>query len=223
MYAREYEGKKLSFEASGGLLHSSLVMQDKQTDSYWAIMKGEAIAGKFKGTELRELPYAQKVQWKDWRGKHPNTLVLSVNGREDVPSSPYSEYFSSAQGFRGTTAKDDRLPTKEPIFAFEFQGEAFAIPHKAIAGGKTVHINGLNLFLYRPEKAALFKSTVVYESEDGGFEKNNGKWIHTQSGCMFNPQTEKFEGQKVCPKQFAGFDTFWYTWSLSNPDTKLLD
>ncbi len=83
MYSRRYDGQLLTFEASGGLINSSLVMQDRETNSYWAIMKGEAIAGLKKGTELAELPLGKKMKWKRWKRKHPDTLVLSVNGTED--------------------------------------------------------------------------------------------------------------------------------------------
>ena len=75
-------------------MNASLVMQDFETDSYWAIMRGESIAGEFKGTKLKELPFGKKAMWKDWVKEHPNTVVLSVNGREDGPDG-YQRYFSS--------------------------------------------------------------------------------------------------------------------------------
>ena len=56
MYGREYAGRELRFEASGGLLNAALVMQDKETGSYWAIMEGESLAGDYAGTRLEELP-----------------------------------------------------------------------------------------------------------------------------------------------------------------------
>ena len=102
----------MRFEASGGLINSSLVMQDKETDSYWSIMEGESIAGEFDGTKLKELPVTHKVRWKDWVALHPETLILSLNGREDVRRNVYDEYLKSDQGFRGARAVDKRLKTK---------------------------------------------------------------------------------------------------------------
>ena len=81
MYGREYEGQTLRFEASGGLMHGSLVMVDKETDSYWSIMKGSSVAGQLHGTRLDEMPLGVKAQWKDWAEQHPETLVLSVDGQ----------------------------------------------------------------------------------------------------------------------------------------------
>ena len=223
MYDRDYKGKTLRFEASGGLINSSLVMQDFETDSYWAIMSGESIAGEFKGTKLVELPISKKMKWQDWVKLHPNTLVLSVAGREDG-HNPYGSYFSSSEGFRGTSAKDRRLPTKEPIFAFRWNGKNYAVAQKSIRGGKAYKLNGINVFFYRPKKAEMFHSTVVYTTIGDGFKQTDGEWVDRTSGCVFNPETEQFDGNaEKCPKRrIVGFDTFWYNWSLANPDTEVL-
>ncbi len=204
-------------------MNSSLVMQDFETDSYWAIMEGRAVAGKLKGTQLKELPIGEKARWRDWVKRYPNTLVLSVNGREDAPMA-YRDYFNSSRGFRGQAARDRRLQTKTPIFAFRYQGKPYAIPHKQVEGGRAVTMEGLHLFLYRRKKAPMFESTVVYQSTESGFEQRNGVWVHSASGCRFDPESGAFigEGDRACPPRFVGFDTFWYNWSLNNPETELL-
>lgn len=225
MYSRSYEDKDLTFEPSGGLLNGSLVMQDKQTDSYWSIMTGEGIGGKFKGKKLKELPVSQKMQWKDWKKLHPNTLVLSVNGKEDEPYNPYDPYFESREGFRGLTAKDRRLETKTPIFAFELNGKKYAVPFRKFEGGNSFKIGDVYLFLYRPSNVQMFYSTFAFKSTSGkGFIKKDGKWHDAESGCVFNPRKGTFEGGgKTCPQAMEGFDTFWYNWSLTNPDTEVLE
>ena len=210
---------KINFEASGGLIHSSLVMQDFETDSYWAIMQGEAIAGKFKGTKLRELP-GEKMRWKDWVTKHPNTEVLSIGGKEEGADT-YKRYFSSKGGFRGEKAKDKRLQTKEPIFSFRYEGQSYAVPYSAIEGGEVYELGEIRLFFYRSKNAPLFASTTVFKS-DSDFTRMDGEWVHSASGCKFDLEKEIFFGEGSCPERFNGFDTFWYNWSLSNPDTKLL-
>ena len=102
-------------------MHAALVMRDKETDSYWSIMTGDAIAGDLRGTRLEEWSLGEKAQWKDWVARHPNTLVLSVNGEEHVENNPYDNYFSSDSGFRDIAARDDRLETKAPVFTFQLK------------------------------------------------------------------------------------------------------
>ena len=84
MYDRNIDDTVYEFEPSGALYHSALVMMDRQTDSYWAMMSAKAIGGPKQETPLTELPLAHKTTWADWREQHPNTLVLIVDGKTHV-------------------------------------------------------------------------------------------------------------------------------------------
>jgi len=222
MYDRQYEGQIFTFEPSGGLINASLVMQDFETNTFWSIMTNEAIEGEKKGTKLKELPIAVKVQWEDWVKKYPKTLVLSVEGVEDA-NSGYISYFNSPDGFRGIRANDERLPSKKPIFAFEYQNKKYAIANELIEGGKVFDLGSLRIFLYRPEGADMFYSTVAFQTKSLGFSRVEDRWIEIGSECVFDAETETFKnGVTICPERFSGFDTFWYTWSLNNPKTELL-
>lgn len=220
MYSREYGDRVLSFEASGGLWNSSLVMQDKETDTYWSIMSGTAIGGEMSGTELTELPVSEKARWDEWRERHPDTLVLSVRGNEHAPDA-YRGYWEDPRGFRGQEAEDDRLDTKEPIYAFELGGAAHAVPMSAVEGGGAFHLDaGPHVFLYREPGAELFESTAAYLSP-AGFERRDGTWVETGTGARFDTETRRFTGGDVEP--LVGFDTFWYTWSLTHEDPVILE
>ena len=197
-------------------------MQDRETDTFWSIMTGEAIGGELKGTKLVELPVGEKRQWKEWFKKHPDTLVLSVNGNEDRPPA-YESYFNSMEGFRGARAQDTRLKTKAPVFAFHFAGQMYAVAHEKIEGGKIFNIDNTKLFLFRSVGSSIFQSTTAYQITVGNFIKINDQWVHTDSGCIFDSDNAVFpDGNLPCPKRFQGFDTFWYNWSLSNPATIIL-
>lgn len=210
---------ELNFEASGGLVNSSLVMQDKETDSYWSIMKGSSTAGQFSGTPLVELPVSEKTSWADWVAKHPDTKVLSVNGAEHARDG-YERYWDDPKGFRGQSADDKRLETKAPIFAFEHGGNRFAVAHDTFEGGHVVDLgDGALLFLYRGEGAATFKSSAAFLSR-AGFVQDGGAWTELESGAKFDPATGKFDGEV---EPMLGFDTFWYNWSLNNPNTEVLE
>ena len=221
MYDREYEGRELQFEVSGGLLHSSLVMLDAQTNSYWALLKGESIAGDFKGTRLRELPVSQKMMWGDWRALHPDTLVLSVEGVENVKENYYADYFTSKKGFRGATATDDRLSTKTPVFTFRLGSEAYAVAFRALRGGASFQVGDSVVFLYRPKKAKIFYSTVAFVLSESRYRKGEKGWYEEATGAVFDPGSGDFQGEAT-GRRLVGFDTFWYNWSLNNPETRVL-
>lgn len=223
MYSREYRGRSINFEASGGLIDASLVMQDKETDTYWSIMKGKAIGGELEGHPLVELPVTSKVQWKDWLRRHPETLVLSVEGREDYPGDAYEDYLVSDAGFMGTEATDKRLKTKEEIFAFDLAGKKFAVPFRVSEGGAVFKIDDVHVFLYRPFSSEVYSSTMAFRTDQGSFGYDEGRWVHERSGSAFSPESQEFVGSGVPPlHRMTGFDTFWYTWSALNPGTEIL-
>ncbi len=224
MYDREYQGKELNFEPSGGLMPAALVMQDKETDSYWSIMTADAIAGDLKETTLKELPVSTKAQWKIWFAMHPDTVVLSVDGREHIENNPYDKYFSSEDGYRSFQATDKRLSTKTPIYAFQRAGRKYAVPFKLYQGlGAGFALpGGYQIFLFRPYNVAIFHSTIAFITDGPGFAWEDGKWKERSSGAIFDSKVGTFIGATAAVQRLRGFDTFWYNWSLTHPDTKIL-
>lgn len=93
MYGRKVGERTLSFGHEGVLYRRSFVMYDRETDSLWVHVTGEAIKGELKGTQLEFVP-SEVVAWKTWRLEHPDTLVLL--GKKDL-------------GFMGTFSLADRF------------------------------------------------------------------------------------------------------------------
>jgi len=228
VYARRYGEDVFTFEASGGLIQGSLIMNDDETGSYWSIMRGLAIAGSKAGQSMQELPGMEKTTWADWFARHPETQVLSVDGREHIPgSSPYANYFGSEEGFRGLSASDGRLPTKDSIYAFQIDERPIAVPHTAFFGGAALLVPEQAgsparwVFLHRAPGASMFRSTSAWISSTG-FERRGERWAETGSGAVFDAERGRWSetpGSELAPLQ--GFDTFWYVWSLAHPDTKV--
>jgi len=194
VYGRRAGEQVLTLEASGALEQASLVMRDRETDSWWSLMESAAIGGPLDGTRLEELPVSEKTTWGAWRAAHPETLVLSVDGREHDETDPYANYFTSDGTFRGMAVADDRLPAKEAVYAFHLDGEAWAVPHAAFEGGAEFPLpDGRVVELRRPEGASIFASSEAWLVEGDGERKRLG-----------------------------GFDTYWYTWVGVNEGSGLL-
>lgn len=220
MYGRKYGNHELTFEASGGLINASLVLQDRETDTYWSIMAGKAISGLKAGTQLKELSLGKKMRWADWKKMHPDTRVLSVYGQEDSRDS-YKDYWKNQKGYRGIAATDKRMKTKEPIFAFKLDGVPYAVAQKKLTNGVSFKAGDLQLFFYRGKKDKLFASTAAFSGSN--FIKKGNQWVDAQSDCIFDASAGRFSGTSGrCPTPLTGFDTFWYNWSLNNPETKIL-
>jgi hypothetical protein len=190
-------------------------MRDRETDSWWSIMTSEAIGGELDGADLVELPLGEKTTWGEWVQRHPETLVLSVDGKEHEPVNPYDNYFGSDGTFRNLEVADDRLPPKEPIFSFRHAGRPVAVPHSAFEGGRLFllpDLLGKRLLLYRAEGAPMFASTRAYLVDDelvAGTEDPKSLLARIDGGAG-----------GVGPVE--GFDTFWYNWIAVNEGSELL-
>jgi hypothetical protein len=217
VYGRQVGERQLSFEASGALLDASLVMRDRETDSWWSIMSSSAIGGELEGTGLETLPQSEKTTWKSWVSRHPDTLVLSVEGEEHVDNNPYDNYLGSEGTFRDLEVDDDRLAAKEPIYTFWHDGSPWAAPHVAFAGGRLFSASALGdraVLLYRTPDAPIYESTR-------GWLVGPEPAIRELAIPELLAQAEAGTSQSIEP--LPGFDTFWYTWVAVNDETGILD
>jgi len=197
-------------------MDASLVMRDRETDSWWSIMTSDAIGGELDGTDLVELPRSEKATWKDWRGRHPGTLALSVEGEEHVENNPYDNYFTSESTFRDLEIEDHRLAPKDPIYSFWWRDEPYAVPHTAYAGGRVLEVEGWGdnrLFLYRGKKASIFESSQAWIVPDALVE---------QAKKPRDLLELVMEDGASGAERLTGFDTFWYNWVSVNGNTHLV-
>ena len=87
------DGSSLLFGSSGLLYRSNKLMYDQATLSLWSNLTGEPVAGRLvgKGIELPVLPLTV-TSWKDWRRRHPETTVVSLDTgykRDYTPGAAY--------------------------------------------------------------------------------------------------------------------------------------
>ena len=115
-------------------------MWDRQTQSWWQQLTGEAIAGELAGARLSVVP-AQIVSWSVFAGAYPDGLVLdrpTASGR--YGSNPYVGYDAlNSHPFLYPPPTDPRLPPKERVAAVEINGQAAAFPYSRLAEERVVH------------------------------------------------------------------------------------
>jgi Protein of unknown function (DUF3179) len=86
-------GEPYTFGTSGDLVNSNLLMYDRQTQSRWPQLLGQAILGPSRGQTLAQLPL-EWTSWGRWRSAHPDTLVLSTHtgALRNYGTDPYGSY-----------------------------------------------------------------------------------------------------------------------------------
>ena len=127
-FDRRVGERTLSFGTTGNLRNSDLVMYDRQGQSWWQQITGEAVVGELAGTMLRVIP-SQILSWAQFKRLHPAGGVLSTHTGYDRPygSNPYAGYDRpNSTPFALGGEPDRTLPPKERVTAVQ-TGERSAV------------------------------------------------------------------------------------------------
>ena len=226
MYSREIGGKEYTFGVSGKLIMNALAMYDRQTESLWGQILGEAITGPLKGTKLEFVP-ALHTSWADWKAEHPDTLAL-VKGYSGV-RDPYDGYYQSPEaGVLGETNLDDRLYVKEFVIGAERNGEAVAYPFSALNEQPVVNdeiggVPALVVFDVVSAAAAVFErridGQILTFSVADGVDLTDAETGSTWEGLSGAATGGPLAGERLSP--IKSTRVFWFGWKDWYPDTRV--
>lgn len=90
VYSPIINGKKETFRLVG-MDHFNAMFEDKTTKSWWRQVSGEAVAGKLKGTVLKEIP-SQQMRLTAWLRQNPSSLILQ-------PDPSFQKKYDQLAGF----------------------------------------------------------------------------------------------------------------------------
>lgn len=247
-FDRRVDDLIVDFGVSGLLFNSDLVMFDRQTESLWPQIEGEAVAGVLTGTELDRIP-VQTISWQTFLDQHPDGWVLSreTGFNRDYGRNPYVGY--DAPGSRPlfpTTGDDARLEAKTRIIGVETADGSIALPWDETRNAGAVNLDidpgtgdaGIVVWVVGETNSALDSADIsegrpigmsgVFESQAAGqdltFIVTDGQIIDEQSGSRWSATGEAIEGplagEQLIP--VAHVDTFWFAWVAFHPDVVLL-
>ncbi len=183
---------RFTFGVSGLLYNSDLLLYDRQTNSLWSQIMGQAIAGPLKGVTMKLLP-SSHTTWRDWRDRYPDTLVLTnrlgLGYGAFYRDQPYRDYARSGRLYYGVNDKNDEFRNKELVLGISIGKEHKAYPFSELSE------HGLSSF---EDEFAGRRVTVEWiESEDTGR-------VFTQDGTEL-------------PSVLA----YWFAWYAFHPDTEI--
>jgi hypothetical protein len=200
-FDRRAAGRVLDFGTTGNLRHSDLVMWDRQTESWWQQITGEAIVGALTGRRLAMLP-ATIVSWEEFRRAYPDGRVLSRDTGyvRDYGRNPYTGYDRIDQPpflLKGTP--DGRLPPMERVAMVTLSGEDVAYPFSLLREHRVVmdRVSGRPIVVfYQPGTASALDRARIADSRDAGatgvFRAELGGWPLTftwQDGAFVDLET----------------------------------
>ena len=194
------DGRVLSFGVSGLLYNSDVLLYDRQTQSLWSQLLGQAISGPMKGQFLKMLPLTHTT-WSDWRARHPATLVLSPDTGQPRPYArdPYAGYASSEEIMFPVAFRSAGFHPKERVLGIKIGGQAKAYPFVELGktSGTLADRVGDTALSIRYDRAA--SSATAYTADGQQLPAVVGYWF---AWYAFNPKTAVFRaGDHPSPKR----------------------
>ena len=226
VFAREIQGRELTFGVSGKLIMNAVVMYDRQTSSLWSQFLAEAVDGPMAGAQMELIP-AQLTSWEAWTTEHPDTLLLDRGGLRRTDS--YSFYYRNRDaGILGESNKDRRLPVKELVVGLDHGQEriayAFRDLSKEIVVNDTYEADPI-VVTFDPESegSAVFDRrvngrTLTFESDDGVRmrDRETGTAWSASQGLALDGE---LAGAQL--EALPSFVSFWFAWSDFYPSTQV--
>jgi hypothetical protein len=188
-FERTLNGEEVEFGTSGKLYNSNLVMYDRNTNTYWTQIGGQAIVGELTGMKLVPVSI-ETVVWRDWKKAHPDSEVLSQKTGFIRPygRDPYGSYYEDSLLFFPVEESDDRIHPKTVIFGIEVGGvfKAYREEDLMELGEIEDNVGGVRLRVERDD-AGIVKIT----NQDTGAEivKERDFWF---AWYAFHPDTELY-------------------------------
>ena len=201
-------------------------MYDRQTESLWSQLLGEAVSGEMAGTKLAYLPSWQTT-WGEWKREYPGTLALKKNFR--ASRDPYSSYYQSqSPGVVGEYTADNRLGVKDLVIGVDLEQQAIAYPIMALQREQVINdsVAGVDLLVVYETRSA---ASMVYDRHVGDHELTfvlaqggSQQIMDNETGSLWNVFTgEALEGplDGLRLTRLKSTLVFWFGWKDFYEDT----
>ncbi|MBA3552033.1 MAG: DUF3179 domain-containing protein [Actinobacteria bacterium] len=240
------DGEVLDFGTSGKLYHSNLVMYDRQTQSLWPQVLGQAVVGPLTGTRLEFVP-VQMVAWADWRAANPGGKVLSrdTGALRDYGTNPYVGY-DSGDPFLFKGEVDPRLPPTARVVGVRVGPDVTAFPYSALhdrragdwsvaqaaLGGRQVVVFWKQGALSAVDRAVIAESrevgaTGVFDARVSGRVPTFGATaqgiVDDQTRTRWDLFGRAFDGPLAGQElqRVISIESFWFDWAAFHPATRI--
>jgi len=226
-YDMTQDGVTHDLGTSGFLYQSNKLMYDQATQSLWSTVEGKPVVGPLinQGIELESYPVVTTT-WKEWKEKHPDTKVLSLDtgfNRNYDEGEAYKNYYSSDRLMFPVPRMKEILKNKDEVFVVripESKNDPVAYSIKYLKKNRVFHdrIGDTEIVILTDENGAA----RAYESLDLIFDhdrhliftdQNRVSWYQTETGL-------ESDGRVL--KRLSGHNIFWFAWYSNYPNTRII-
>jgi len=231
IYETRHDGVLHKFGTSGFLYRSNKLMYDKETQSLWNTFWGRPVIGPLtgKGISLKRRSIVTTT-WGEWKSRHPQTSVLSLDTGYDVDYGEgvaYRDYFSTDKLMFDVPTRDKRLKNKAEILGIVMDGlerpdyQPLAIAATFLAENPIYydHVGDKKIVVLTDTSGAnrVFVADVEYVKWDGIrnlVDIQGVMWEMSESGLT------SANGQKR--ERIPAHRAFWFGWYAAFNNTRLV-
>ena len=240
-FDRRIDDRVHTFGVSGMLRNSDMVMYDRETESWWQQMLGEAIVGDLTGKKLTQLS-AQIISFEQFAEIYNHGRVLSreTGHRREYGRNPYVGYDDINKKpflFRGKV--DGRLAPMERLITVTINQVDKAYPHSETRKANVVHdeVGGRQIVVLHGDGAvsALDKNEISASRQVGSigvfdpkmddkvlhFKFRGTKFVDEETGSEWDITGQAIEGElkgrRLAP--IAHGHEFAFAWLAFKPRT----
>ncbi len=247
VFRRDLGGSDLTFGMTGLLRGGNSLLYDRQTESWWQQVTGQAIAGQLSGATLQEVP-ALLVSWGEFKASFPDGQVLARPDDSDrYERNPYLGYdVPKAKPIFTAAPADERLPAMRRVAVIDVDGRDIAVPFpdasERASAARAVEIAGWPvalLFDWRASSGLDTRNPVdsrsvgtlgafvgQFEDQQLTFEIENGdRIIDQQTRTRWNSLGMGVEGPETGARlePLPTFQGFWFAIAAAYPGIELID
>jgi hypothetical protein len=230
LYEATVKGVHHELGTSGFLYRSNKLMYDHATQSLWSTLSGTPVVGPLvgRGIELQAL-HVVTTTWGEWRKRHPQTSVLSLDTghrRDYSEGAAYRDYFATDRLMFGVPRLDTRLPNKAEVLALRAPGKAadpLAISARFLAKNPVYHDRvGTSAFVVLTDGSGANR---VYESGHPALVSWDGdtNTARDVAGRTWQVTEDTLRGPDGrVRKRLPAHRAFWFGWYAAYPETRLV-
>ncbi len=231
LYRTTIDGTYHELGTSGFLYRSNKLMYDHATKSLWSTLTGQPVVGPLvgQGLELKAL-FVVTTTWGEWRRRHPQTKVLSLNTghrRNYGEGEAYREYFATDHLMFNVPKLDARLPNKAEVLALRFSESSerqLAIAADFLRAHPLYHAKlGKLSFVVLTDASGANR---VYETRGQVFSSWDQQGMLKDSDgnvwALSEATLWRRDGGGSELKRLPAHRAFWFGWYAAYPNTRLI-
>ena len=229
LYKTEHNGVNHQIGTSGFLYRSNKLMYDQKTQSLWNTLWGKPTIGPLadKDIELERMGVVTTT-WGEWKKRHPDTKVLSLDTghkRDYSEGAAYRDYFATDELMFNVTKLDKRLNNKDEVLGLIFSqhpNKPLAISVNYLAENPLYYKNVGDLnFVVLTDKSGASR---VYESKGVKFKEWDQKGtvtdVNANEWTLSESKLTSSDGRELC--RLPSHRAFWFGWYSAYSNTELI-